>query len=298
MKIAYLLLCHKNKDQIEMLIDSLYTKESHFFIHMDKKATGINFERKNNIFVLDEEKRIDVQWGTISMVHATLNLIEAVINSNIKFDYVCLLSGQDYPIKTLKYINDFFNIDLSMNYIEIIDHNTEIYKRYLKRSHLYYPRIFQNCNLYSRVVRKLYIYISGGYKKTYKVFLRKKKYIFEFGSQWWCLTFECIKWMYDFLNKNGEYIKFFENSMTPDECFFQTLFFMSPYCCNQSDKIMFFEWSENQNNPRIFVKKDYELLRKQNYLFARKFDILVDEKIIKLLGQGEDNYDIDSIRYK
>ena len=100
MKIAYIILCHKNAKQINMMIDALNDKENTFFIHLDKKANIENLiKMESNIHILPEDKRIDIKWGNISMIKATKNLLQAVFNSKEKYDYVWLLSGQDFPLK-------------------------------------------------------------------------------------------------------------------------------------------------------------------------------------------------------
>ena len=59
---------------------------------------------------------------------------------------------------------------------------------------------------------------------------------------------------------------------------------MSPFKNNRKDKLMFLEWSENKNNPRLLLNKDYEMLqRDKKHLFARKFDITIDENIFNRL---------------
>ena len=38
MRIAYIILCHKNAKQMNMMIDVLNDEENTFFIHLDKKS--------------------------------------------------------------------------------------------------------------------------------------------------------------------------------------------------------------------------------------------------------------------
>ena len=85
MKIAYIILCHKNAKQINMMIDVLNDKENAFFIHLDKKSNIESFIKTgSNIHILPKDKREDIKWGTISMIKATKNLLQAVFNSNEK----------------------------------------------------------------------------------------------------------------------------------------------------------------------------------------------------------------------
>ena len=99
MKIAFIILCHKNPNQINDLIKSISDKNIDIYIHLDKKS-NIQDEiiKDKNIFILPKEKSVSVSWGSNDMIKATLKMIECIKNSNIKYDYVWLISGQDYPI--------------------------------------------------------------------------------------------------------------------------------------------------------------------------------------------------------
>lgn len=284
MKIAYLILCHKNETQIKKLISQLDDSNCDFFIHIDKKTTNICICENDHIFICPEKKRVDVQWATFSMVQATINLINYLIDTGRSYDYVCLLSGQDFPIRSNQYIQEFFYKHNGTNFIEVISHSSSFYSRYRKRSELYYPYFLLKRSFFSKALRKAYIIISGGYNHTFNLFKRKTKYSFEFGSQWWALSFSCIKWIHTFLLNNPNYIEYFNNSTTPDECFFQTIFCASPFSKYQGERIMYLEWSENKNNPKILTREDIcNINFDPHFLFARKFDFDVDDYIMEYL---------------
>ena len=46
MKIAYLILCHKNPIQVNMLIDQLTDENVDFYIHVDVKANHFVINKK------------------------------------------------------------------------------------------------------------------------------------------------------------------------------------------------------------------------------------------------------------
>lgn len=285
MKIAYLILCHKNPNQVQILIDKLNSRNTDFYIHIDKKSKEFDLNKKNNIFILPPERRIDVRWATSSMVSATMELIHFMLEHNKVYDYIFLISGQDFPIKTNEEIEKYLTDNLGFNFIEVLPHTHKLYKRYKKRNELYYPRWMQKSSVCAKVLKKLYILLSGGYMHTFVIFKRTniENITFEFGSQWWCLTYECLLWIANYIDNNQKILKFFENSLTPDECIFQTAFMQSPYKENIHNNITYLEWAENKNNPRVFTAEDYCLLKSSDCLFARKFDIEADKEIIKLL---------------
>ena len=59
-KIAYIVLCHKNAGQINKMIKKLDSKNCDFFLHIDKKSSiEEDIIKNNHIFVLPNDKRID-----------------------------------------------------------------------------------------------------------------------------------------------------------------------------------------------------------------------------------------------
>lgn len=289
MNIAYLILCHKNPKQVQMLVNTLKAKHTDFYIHVDKKTNDFTLLESNNVFLLPYDRCVDVKWATKSMVVATMELIHFMLEHKKEYDYVFLISGQDFPIKTSEEIEKYLIDNHGCNFIEVLSHSDNMYKRYKKRNDLYYPTWMQDSKVLKKIIKKLYIYLSGGYKYTFRPFRRKNTtgLSFEFGSQWWCLTYDCLKWIANYIDKHKILMDFFEYALTPDECLFQTVFMHSPFKYTQHDKITYLEWSENKNNPRILKSKDYNLLKQSDCLFARKFDIDIDETIVKLLIKGE-----------
>lgn len=285
MKIAFLILCHKNPVQINYLIDTLDDKDVDFYLHIDKKSNIINeIKKKDNIYFLDKRKRLDIKWGQSQMIHATVNLIECALNNNIKYDYFWFLSGQDFPIKSISYIKDFLEKNKERNYIEIMSKNNQLYKRFLKRNELKYAPFMTSSNLLITILKHLYILVTGG---PYKTLIFKRKNVtrldFNFGSSWWLLTNECIHYIYGKIKTNPNIMKYFDNAICPDESLFQSIFVSSPYYNTQAEIPVFIDWTGQNKHPKTFTINDYDELANSKYLMARKFDENIDDKIIKIL---------------
>lgn len=285
MKIAYIILCHKSPNQINRMIETLDNDDSEFYLHIDKKSNiGDEIIKKDTVHIIPKGKRIDVKWGQISQVYSTLLLIDEVIKSKKKYDYVWLISGQDFPIKTKNEIVDFLTRGNGSNYINIMDVNNNLYKRFLKRNTLLYPKWIVNNKFWIKVVQKLYILITGGTTRT--LFAKRRNTTgmsFHFGSQWWALTYECVCYLNDYVNKNPNVLNFYENTVCPDESFFQTIFMNSKFKGTQKDYLTFVDWSENKRSPKTFKMNDFNTLFNNDFLIARKFDEDVDSEIIEAI---------------
>jgi len=285
MKLAYIIMCHKNSRQVSDLIEQVRSPDIDVFIHIDKKAIDFSLPKYDNVYILPDEQRINIQWGTITVIEATLNTIRYMISSNKRYDYVFLISGQDYPIKSNKEINDYLHRNKGANYIEILNHSDKIYERYRKRNEIVYCNWILRSSMIAKIIKKIYICITGGYDYSFSILKRKNNtgLRFEFGSQWWCLTYDCVQWISNYIDSNRETLAFFSCAAVPDESLFQSIFMISPYRETQRDKLTYLEWEANSNHPRVFTKKDMSLLQRSECLFARKFDETIDEEIITLI---------------
>jgi len=113
LRLAYLILAHKNPGQLIRLIDRLDKRDGPgctFVVHLDWKSSGTDWaeatcglQRPN----VHWAQRVDCRWGDFTLVQATLNCIRALEETGERFDFVTLLSGQDYPIKSNSQIEVF-----------------------------------------------------------------------------------------------------------------------------------------------------------------------------------------------
>ena len=145
MKIAYLVLCHKNPNQIERLIKQLSSDNVDFYLHIDKKVSDIKLKPKDNVYYVDEKDRVDVQWASISMVYATIALIKKALCSNIKYDYYFLISGQDFPIKSNKFIESFLKKIKKTMSLEIEKKHLKLIEDYVNNNCIVLRDINCNC---------------------------------------------------------------------------------------------------------------------------------------------------------
>lgn len=157
--------------------------------------------------------------------------------------------------------------------------------KFSKRNDVYFWKFMIGRSFWRKVIKNIWIYGTGGWNNTYSVFKRESpngvKY--WFGSSWWCLNENMISWMIEYLDKNSEYIKFFNNCLCADECFFQTLVMNSPYSNSVVDYPYYIDWEEGKSSPKVLRMKDFEKLSCSDKMMARKFDMDVDEEILDAL---------------
>lgn len=279
MRIAYIMLCHKNPEQINRFINSLQYQGNDFYIHIDiKSSIEDKLIASDNIFILKKSKRLDVKWGGVSMIHATLNLIKEVLDSDCYYDYIWLISGQDYPIKDNQTISKYLRNNSNTNFLHIIE-DKKIIESFLKRVELYYPEWMVQNNLWSKITKRTYSLLLRS-KRLHKVFKRKNilDYDFYFGSQWWVLTYEAIEYVYELLEEKPEVLDFFEKTLAPDETFFQTILMNSSFRESIKNNLTYIKW-EGGAHPKTFTLEDIDELESKDFLLARKFDYDIDRDV-------------------
>lgn len=291
MKLAILLLCHKNAKQINLFLKTLKHPDIEFFIHMDKKANIIGqLIKRPDIHVLSDNLRVDVRWGEFSQTRATLNLFLAA--RKIKnFDYYWVCSGQDFPIVSADKIINYFKEHPQRNFVSLwpsyFYNNRNRKNHYDKRNDLFFPRILMGRSFIKRLFKRIYIEITGRWDHTYTLFLRSKPFSqlkFFYGPSWVCLSDYFVNWMFDYLKEYPSFIEYLFNSLNPDESIFQTLLMASPYKNTRHDYLHYVDWTSRDgkipNSPNTLTIADYDAMKNSGYLMARKFDMNVSKEII------------------
>lgn len=276
LKIAYLILAYKIPEQTIRLVRKLNAGNVAFFIHMDKKTDdSIYWEVVNRLSAFPNVHFVARQvcyWGHFSTVQAVIQGMLEIIDSGNEFDYVITLSGQDYPLLPNELITRTFEKNKGLEFMEHFSLPCHWPQRGMDRIEGWYVISPPN-DPNGTVVRK-----EGPKRKFPKGFTPFG------GSGWYCLTGDCVKYIYSFVEKNSEFVDFFRYVLVPEEIFFHTIVLNSPF----KDKVVnedlrYIEWPPNASNPRIFVKDDFPRIIKPFKLFVRKFDITVDAEILDMI---------------
>ena len=96
MKIAHVVIFHKNPGSVERLVKAMSHPDFDFYLHLDKKVNIEPFAYLSNLpntYLVS--KRIPVRWAGFSQVEAFISAMDDIINSGVQYDFVNLLSGQD-----------------------------------------------------------------------------------------------------------------------------------------------------------------------------------------------------------
>jgi hypothetical protein len=295
MKIAFLIMAYKNPKQMGRLILSLNSTDSAFYLHIDKKSNLPDFKnvlsqlnKNTNITFLP---RFDCYWRGPGIITSILYGLNKILEDK-NFNRIVLISGQDYPIKPVEHIFNFYENNSEKNFISYFKLPYDNWLNGgLARIKNYHFRIFGKTYIYPPLADPVHAY-SKLFYKTAQIRFRKPR---EFpdglvpygGFSHWQITALAAREILDFVNKRPDYLKFHKYSWVADEMFFQTVLLNSKNdaLINSivNNDLTYIKWLKDMPQTEILKTCDYEEIKNSNKLFARKFDTSIDSQILSLL---------------
>ena len=328
LKVVYLILTHTNPEQILRLVKSLSSgnSASRIVIHHSYSFSYLApdaFEHFNNVHLVTNT--VHVRWGDFSLTLAILRSIEWIKN-NLEFDWLVLISGQDYPIQPPSQIEKFLETTNYDGFIRAAplqraipcgdvecpvkssdqrpcaDCATRYYYQYsdlppfayyhnlptklrnaLERltKHLNKMQsLFRIRHLPCRVDPRMKVGIRSYWTPFTDTFQCNK------GSTWFTINNSCIQYLRHFIRNNPRFVRYYRNTIHPDESFFGTILLNNSRLNISNDNKRFITWSSNKApHPNILRKQDFHRIISSDQHFARKFDMNMDAEILNMIDQ-------------
>jgi hypothetical protein len=275
MTIAHLILAHKNPHQLLRLIEALQHPAFHFYIHIDKKKDATPFKsliNKSNVFFI--ENRTKIYWGDWGTIQATINGFEVIIPK--KYDYINVISAQDFPIKSADYIYQYFYKRRGIEFItcDFIEGDWSDVASRIENYHLINWRIPGKFRL-GKIISK--ILPPRVFPFDYKIVGR---------ANWFSLTTDAVQYAVEFLKSHPEMVRYFKYCWGADEFIFSTVLYNSHFKERLRDNLVYVDWGgENIGHPKVLSAQDFDKLKASDKLFARKFDMDADASIFNMLEE-------------
>ncbi len=272
MRLAHLILVHNNPPQLERLIQRITTINSDIFIHLDRKSKITDFDHLSsiaNVFFIKNNHSII--WGDYSMVQATLDSMQEIMSTNIKYSHINLLSGQDYPLKNIHSLEDFLFQNSTKSFIRYRSINDD----WIEAKNRFTLYFLTSINL--SVKWRIENFINW-------ILPRRKipNNLEPYGySQWLTLTPSSALYVIDYLKSNPRVKRFFKRSFAPDETLIHTILLNSFHKSDIiNDNLRFIQFEEKSHHPRVLTMKDLKTLLDSDKYFGRKFSSEIDEEIL------------------
>lgn len=304
MQIAFLNLCHCEPDIVARAANKL-TQNNNFdmYIHVDNKADITPFKEKlslnNQVHFIEERQK--VYWGGYNAIEATLELLRTALKSEKNYDYFVLLQNLDYPIRSNKYIEDFF---INHNGTEFIRgcriartkdwHYASKYKIYNKRDDDFNITNKSKIRKYIRYIKlALMSVFTIGFNGVIKE--NSKNYDIHYGAAQWAITRECAEYIVNFEKSHPKFNEIMKHIQFPDEEYFHTIVHNSKfkYKCIKYDEpeqrwlvnwrnLHYFEFPKTVT---VFSDQDFEKIMKEDALFVRKVKNGISEKLMDMIDK-------------
>lgn len=239
--------------------------------------------------------RFKVSWGGWTQVLYQKELLKTALSTHLDFNRIFIISGQDYPIKSNKYIKKELEHNPDRIYMKAIDYSEPTISKNNQQDYRLY-HFFRDSPINNYFVKHALIYVSRNILKLLPI--RKKRLPNIYGYQthiykssgYMGLTLECARYVLKELESNKSLIRFFKYSFVPEEFVIPTIIFNSRYkqyaqlIKGNYEGLKYLSGLTYFNYGReiqVFKNKDYEELKSTDLFFVRKFqtgisDLLMD----------------------
>jgi hypothetical protein len=278
MRIAFLIMAHRDPEQIERLVNRLKHPDFDVYIHLDRKidiSPYLYLAQKDSVFFT--KTRISVGWAAFTLTQAIYKSIEEILGCPGEYDFIDVHSGQDYPIRPADEIHAFFSARSGNNFFSFEKEGSE-----------WWQDAYQRVTKYHLINYKF----PGRYWIQYvlNALLPGRKFPLPYTlyggprACWYTINREAALYLVKFLSDNPKLRWFCKFTWGSDEFLAQTIIMNSEYAETVlNDVVNYMDWSAGGCNPKILTLEDYQVMLDSGRLFARKFEISTDARILDRL---------------
>jgi hypothetical protein len=276
MKVAYLMLFHRDPMLLKRAIERLSSEDCGFFVHVDLKSDIAPFSAITGDNISFCKQRIPVYWAEFSTVEAMLLLAREALNSSANYDYFVFLQGSVYPLRSGGYIERFLENHRGWEFMDLVKMPAPGYP--LSRiGTLSYPSRMPVRRLAARTLAKV-----GLLRRDFHKQLRGLEPYAGHGYGW-ALSRHACQYLTDFVTANPYLVEYFQKTYAPDESFFQTILGNSPFRPHFHRNFVYADWSAKAAHPAMINEEHIKFFAAQEkvwvedewdsgeMLFARKF---------------------------
>lgn len=271
MRVAYIVAAHRDLPLVARLSRRLADGETSLVVHVDARVGQPEFaalRRSTEELNVHYLPRRRLYWGGFGVVGAALAGIRHLLGSGDEFEYVGLLSGQDYPLRPAAAIRAELAAASGRSFLH---HFPLPYDGWgpsggldrIRRWHL-----VSRIALHVRLPRDRSI---PGCLPPYG------------GGRPWLLARAAAEHADSVVRNRPELVEFFRHVLHPDEIFFQTILLNSPLAPTiVDDHRQYIRWAGGPRPATLTLDETADLER-SGCLFARKLDSVVSAELLDLL---------------
>ena len=304
MKVAYLILAHRNPRLIKKAVECLSCEGISFFIHIDAKVDISQFDsiRGENVFFID--KRIAVYWGEFSQTEAIFLLIQEALAAPERYDYLVLLSGSDFPLRSGRYVRSFLEKHQGHEFITMF--KLPVPGMPISRINtLRFPSTRPILRFVFRALAKFGL-ARRDYRKLSATYSPTR------DTRGGHCRGKVARYVMDFRQKHFKVAEFFKYIFASDEMLIHTILGNSPFKSRIRRHLVFEDWPVEgpRSHPKDITAQHIDSFESQDevaaidvhgpgeMLFARKFsddDLHLVERVEQMIRKKDYDYDANLI---
>lgn len=294
MKIAYIVSAYRLPGLLVRLVRRLQVPDASFLIHVDAKTPDRVYRALTEALADDANvmflPRHACYWGDFGHVRATLVGLRTLIASGRPFDYVVLLTGQDYPIRTNAEIDETFARAEGRVFMRGSALPTEHWGGGgLDRIEQWHFRLGRRRFSFPGTPFR-HTALNAVWSAPARAFRLRRRFPDGLrpygGASYWCMPAACARYVDEFVRTSPRFVDFFRRVHVPDEIFFQTIVMNSPFRARMAEgNLHYCDWTAGGDHPKVLTMEDVNVIMHSRKLFARKFDPDVDAVVLDRIDE-------------
>lgn len=307
MRIAYILQTYKGLHQISRLVRALRSDAGEHLIIITHNGPAADFERLSALPGVVRAVPAPGGRGRFSTVDALLSALTWLQDQPLTFDWVVVLSGQDYPIRPIAELRAylasaradgfFYHFDVAAGAVggPMAWTREEAEERYLFSYSALRPTASRMQRLLLKapqvLLRKTHSYrlhtsygLLFGIRPQSNPFSKKFKLVG--GSYWMTINSRAVNALLSFVDKTPDVVQYFRRTIVPEESFIQTVLVNDELLSISAHELRYYDFRNSRHGrPRVFSAVDLPTLMSSGCFFARKFDFEADCRLAEHLDE-------------
>lgn len=267
MRPGFVMLAHEALHRAAQVARVISDAGCPVVVHVDRRVGDKRFQKfANSVQGLQGvtlAKRIACDWGTWSLVQASRDTAEALLEDHPDLTHIALISGSCLPIKPIEELKHFLADHPGTDFIESVTIGDVPWTKgglSEERFTLSFPFAWKR----QKRLFDLWVDLQrrAGRKRALPDGLSP-----HMGSQWWCLTRATLERILTD-PRRAELDRYFKGVWIPDESYFQSL--VRLYNRNVVSRSLTLSKFDFQGKPHVFYDDHLLMLRQSPAFFARK----------------------------
>ncbi|WBU63964.1 DUF5927 domain-containing protein [Paracoccus aerodenitrificans] len=266
-RLGVIFLCHDDLHVAAKMVRIWHDGGAAVAIHVDRRTPDDQYEVMKHVLSdlkdLQWVPRGECHWGMFSMVRATQNSAEVLLERFLDVTHVIVASGSCLPLRPVRELTDYLTRHANVDFIESVSAedvgwtvgglNSERFRRFFPFSWRKRRRLFDltvNLQRWLRIRRRL-----------------PQGVVPHLGSQWWCLTRKTLSAILNDPHRKI-YDRFFYWVWIPDEAYFQSL--VRLHSTRIESRSLTLSNFDDQGKPYILYSDHADMLALSRCFVARK----------------------------